>query len=104
KIPAKVRKSCEERRERDIKEGWEPEDDLLNYADFSDYERIIIHHWDIFKVYFRENQEKVKTYLKDINSLGRRRVMHVRTITPDYANMVRQQIKWLSESIDEVGY
>lgn len=101
KIPSNVRKNCESRREKDIKDGWPPEEDLLNYADFSDYERIIEHHWDLFKDYFRNDQLRLKTYLKDINNLGRKRVMHIRTIIPDFVPTVRLKIRWLSESIDK---
>ncbi len=100
-IPSEVRKKCEKRKNMDIEDGWEPEKDLLNYADFMDYANIIIANWDVFKEYFRNNQAKLKTYLHDINSLGRRRVMHIRTVRKEYAIMIRQQIKWLSESIDK---
>jgi hypothetical protein len=38
--------------EKDIKEGRLPEQNIINYANFSHYKDVILSNWKIFSLYF----------------------------------------------------
>jgi len=90
-----------QKREKDIKQGKIPEDNLISYADFSHYKDIIIHNWKHFSVFF-EDKEKLRVRLEDLNNLCRIVTMHTRTLTEDEIGMGNISIRWLRSKM-EVG-
>jgi len=94
-VPIEIRQRWQERSEDDIKEGRQPEESLISYADFSDYEPIIIHNWkNVFAKFFK-NKEKLQNYLRDLNNICRKTTMHARTVTENEIGHGKILIRWL---------
>ena len=98
-ISENVRKRWDKRKEGEESEGIEPESEIMNYADFGDYKEIIIHDWDIFEPCFKD-KETLKVRLLDLNLLGRRPVMHIRTINEEKVGVARYAISWLRSRVN----
>jgi|GEM_PF-3426823 len=85
----------EQRKEDDIKNAVKPERELINYADFSDYLQIILKFWNnIFNGYFKD-KEMLSSQLRILNNLGRRSVMHARSLDEEKVYTTKYAIKWL---------
>ena len=98
-VPGEIRKRWSKKKQEEEKEGLEPEKDLVNYADFGHYKEIITSNWEIFEPCFKE-QEKLKVRLDDLNRLGRRPVMHIRSINEEKVGVTRHAISWLRSRIN----
>lgn len=100
-IPPKMRKKWNDRKKEEIEEGIEPEQEIMNYADFLDYRKIIISNWKVFQSYFSEKEKKfLEVRFNDINFLGRRPIMHVRNITREKIGVTMHAINWLLKRIE----
>jgi len=98
-VPKAIRKNWDRIKRKEEKEGIEPERDVINYALFSDYKEIINHNWDeIFSPCF-EDKEKSRVRLEDLNILGRRPVMHVRSISREKFGTAEHAINWVRSKI-----
>jgi len=98
-VPKAIRKNWDRIKRKEEKEGIEPERDVINYALFSDYKEIINHNWDeIFSPCF-EDKEKSRVRLEDLNILGRRPVMHVRSISREKFGPAEHAINWVRSKI-----
>jgi len=72
----------ESRKNEDLRNKILPEDELIYYADVTDYKEIILRNWGIFENRFREielNKEKFEHGMNELNKI-RRKVMHLRDI------------------------
>jgi len=102
-VPKDVRENWNNRKEDEVKEGLEPEAEIINYADFGDYKKIITHNWkEVFRFCFKE-EETLKVRLSDLNRLGRRPVMHIRSINEEKVGVTRHAIGWLRARINSFG-
>ncbi len=97
-IPKALRDDWEEKKEKDVKEGRIPEQNLINYADFSHYKDIILKNWKIFSSYFKD-KEKLRVRLDDLNNLCRIVTMHNRFLTDDEMGMGKVSIRWLQSKM-----
>ena len=98
-VPVEIRQRWQDRREDDLKEGRQPEESLISYSDFSDYEPIIVRNWkNVFGKFFK-NKEKLQNYLRDLNNLCRKTTMHARTITEDEIGHGKVLIRWIQSRI-----
>lgn len=77
-LPAVVKK-WRERESTDVKWGIDPEKELINYADLTDYMQIIKKYDRIFAE-SNEELSDVITKLKDFANYGRNPLMHCRTL------------------------
>ena len=94
-IPKDVRKNWNLRKLDDVKQGKRPERKLINYADFSDYKKIILHNWkEVFSKYFKD-KGKLRIRLDDLNNFCRKAIMHMRTITYGEVGVAEISIQWL---------
>lgn len=94
-VPKNTRDDWTEKREKDLKQGKTPEENLINYADFSAYKEIIIYNWkNIFSTYFQDKEE-LRVRLDDLNNLLRTSTMHARTISDDAIGTGRWGMQWL---------
>ncbi len=101
-VPIKIRRRWQERRQDDVKEGRPPEESLISYADFSDYEPIIVHNWkNVFSKFFK-NKEKVQNYLRDLNNICRKTTMHARTITQNEIGHGKILIRWIRSKMSSL--
>jgi len=101
-IPKVIRDDWIVKRERDLKQGRTPEENLINYADFSAYKEIIIYNWkNIFSKYFGD-KEQLRVRLDDLNNLLRISAMHARTITDDEIGTGRVCMRWLLSKMARV--
>lgn len=74
----------ESRREEDRKNKILPEDELIYYADITDYREIVLRHWQHLEKKFKRvglNKEKFEHGMNELNKI-RRKVMHLRDIRP----------------------
>ena len=74
----------ESRRNDDLKNKILPEDELISYADITDYKNIILKNWGIFESKLKRakvNKEKFEHGMNEINKI-RRKVMHLRDVRP----------------------
>lgn len=81
----------ESRRNEDLKNKILPEDELIYYADISDYKEIILKNWRIFANKFNRinlDKEKFEHGMNELNKI-RRKVMHLRDIRPYEAKTLR---------------
>lgn len=94
-VSVAVRKKWTQRRKQEVKEGLEPETEIINYADFSDYKKVIIDNWD--KIFMRcfQDKKKLVVRLDDLNIVGRRPVMHVRKVDKEKTAVARHAINWI---------
>lgn len=84
----------ESRRNEDIKNKILPEDELIYYADITDYKEIILNNWRIFANRFSRihlTKEKFEHGMNELNKL-RRKVMHLRDIRPYEAKTLKLYI------------
>jgi hypothetical protein len=84
----------EARRNEDLKNKILPEDELIYYADITDYKDIILKNWKVFESRFRRTElskEKFEHGMNELNKI-RRKVMHLRDITPSEAKTLRLYI------------
>lgn len=84
----------ESRRNEDLKNKILPEDELIYYADITDYKDVILKNWRIFANKFSRmhlSKEKFEHGMNELNKL-RRKVMHLRDIRPHEAKTLRLYI------------
>jgi len=84
----------ESRRNEDLKNKILPEDELIYYADITDYKDIILKNWKVFESRFRRielGKEKFEHGMNELNRI-RRKVMHLRDIRPSEAKTLRLYI------------
>jgi hypothetical protein len=89
------------RRNEDVRNKIWPEDELIYYADISDYKDIILRNWRIFERRFKQinlTKEKFEHGMNELNKV-RRKVMHLRDIAPFEANTIRL---YIIPSLEEV--
>jgi len=87
-----------EREFRDIKWGIDPEEELINYADLSDYIQIIKRYRKIFAESDDELSDVV-TQLKIFANYGRNPLMHCRTLDRQKYYTTQSAVKFLREWI-----
>jgi len=98
-IPKALRNDWKGKKDKDVKEGRIPEQNLINYADFSHYKDIILSNWKIFSQYFGD-KEKLRVRLDDLNNLCRIVTMHNRFLTEDEIGMGKVSIRWLKSKME----
>jgi len=84
----------ESRRNEDLKNKILPEEELIYYADISDYKDIVLRNWRTFaNKFYRINlsKEKFEHGMVELNKT-RRKVMHLRDIRPHEAKTLRLYI------------
>lgn len=77
-LPALIEK-WEERKNVDIKWGINPERELINYADITDYMQIVKRYRRLFTE-SDDDLRRVLTHLEDFANYGRNPLMHCRTL------------------------
>lgn len=92
-------KNWEDRKRKDKKWGIDPERDLLNYSDLSDYIQIFRKYNRIF---FSNDEERgdVESHLKDWYNFGRNPLMHARTVNKEKYHATLAAIKFLQSWIE----
>lgn len=94
-VPKDIRRNWNLRKQDDIRHGKEAEPSLINYADFSDYKKIIVYNWkEVFSEYFKD-KETLRVRLDDLNNYCRKAIMHMRTITYGEVGAAEVSIRWL---------
>jgi len=86
-----IHDKLESRRNEDLKNKILPEDELIYYADITDYKDIILKNWRIFVSKFNRinlSKEKFEHGMNELNKI-RRKVMHLRDIRPHEAKTLR---------------
>ena len=89
-----IYEKLESRRKEDLKNKILPEDELIYYADITDYKDIILKNWRIFENKFGKihlSKEKFEHGMNELNKI-RRKVMHLRDIRPYEAKTLRLYI------------
>jgi len=84
----------ESRRNEDLKNKILPEDELIYYADITDYKDIILKNWRIFASKLNRinlSKEKFEHGMNELNKI-RRKVMHLRDIRPHEAKTLQLYI------------
>lgn len=84
----------ESRKDEDLKNKILPEDELIYYADITDYKDIILKNWELFESRFRGiglGKEKFEHGMTELNRI-RRKVMHLRDIRSSEAKTLRLYI------------
>jgi hypothetical protein len=100
-IPKDIRKNWNMRKLDDIKQGKQTEANVEDYADFSDYHKIIIYNWkEIFSRIF-EDKGKLRIRLEDLNNFCRKAIMHMRTITYSEVGLAEIAIQWLRSKMKQ---
>jgi hypothetical protein len=101
-IPAEIVEAWKRKERDDLKESLEPERELINYADFSDYAQMIARFKNLFHDVFPNNEGAVER-LNMINNICRRRVMHIRTISDEvyYSSMLL--IRWVKDQLQKAS-
>jgi hypothetical protein len=101
-IPKELRTQWQERKADDERAGRLAEENLINYADFSDYKVIILQNWtNVFSRFFRD-KEQTRVRFDDLNYF-RKSVMHSRTLSNDETGHAKITIKWITNRISSVG-
>lgn len=101
-IQKEIRTQWQERKADDERVGRLAEENLINYADFSDYKMIILRNWKkVFSRFFRD-KEQTRVRFDDLNYF-RKSVMHSRTPSNDETGHAKITIKWLTNRISSVG-
>jgi hypothetical protein len=98
-LPTSISASWAERKKNDLRDSFEPEENIINYADLLDYGEILTcsKFRSIFQDMFAD-AEKTKVALRDINS-GRNRVMHHRTITDQVYVVTYHNLNWIKSRL-----
>lgn len=91
---SKIMQEWKKRKEVDEKLGVEPENELINYADFEHYIQII-EKYDRLFTDGKEDLEDIKVKLKDWYRYGRNPIMHSRTIDRQKAETTQSAIRFL---------
>jgi hypothetical protein len=100
-MPEELKDTWKKRMKDDEKEGRESEANLIMYADFSDYLKIIQVFWkSIFQDIFKD-LDSTKREFNRLNNLGRKPLMHSRPMYKDEIGSSNTAIKWISRRIDE---
>ena len=94
-IPRNIREKWKQLKQKDISQGRTPEENLLSYADFSDYKEIIFFSWKHFFWKYFKDRERFEVYINDVANVGRNPTMHNRTITVDEVGQTRNCIRWI---------
>jgi hypothetical protein len=84
----------EERRNEDLENKMLPEEELIYYADITDYKDIVMKNWNVFENRFNKielNKEKFEHGMNELNKT-RRRVMHLRDISSFESKTLRLYI------------
>jgi len=98
-VPKDIRKNWNSRRQSDTNLGKPPEATMIDYADFSDYKKIIMYNWkEVFSRYFKD-KEKLRIRLDDLDNFCRKTVMHMRTITYGEVGVAEVSIRWLKSKM-----
>ncbi len=103
RIPSDLKESWNEKRTKGL-DSNEQEHPLICYADFTDYEKIIVRkdNWnDVFKAVFR-NKESVAESLRRLYPL-RNPTMHSRIIIPDDMLYLRSETRRILKAIKKYG-
>lgn len=101
-VPQGIKKNWDRKKRREKNEGIEPERDLINYADFSDYKKIILSNWDrVFGPCFKD-KDALQVRFDDLNVLGRIPVMHVRSISIEKFGTTGHAINWIRSKISSL--
>lgn len=93
----------ESRRNDDLRNKILPEDELIYYADVTDYKDIVLKNWKVFESRFRRielDKEKFEHGMNELNKT-RRKVMHLRDISLFEAKTLRLYIIPCLEKIFE---
>jgi hypothetical protein len=93
----------ESRRNDDLRNKILPEDELIYYADVTDYKDIVLKNWKVFESRFRRielDKEKFEHGMNELNKT-RRKVMHLRDISLFEAKTMRLYIIPCLEKIFE---
>ena len=85
-----------DRKKEDEKVHVSPEPDLINYADLADYARII----EAFNKIFGDLFPVVRSVWR-VNSLGRRAVMHFRSLDDTRMQVTMYEIQFIKEGLQE---
>lgn len=99
-IPSQIVNEWKRKERNDLNESLEPETELINYADFSDYAQIIAKFKSLFRDVFPDNERTV-VELNRINNIGRRRVMHIRTISDVVYYNTMYSIQWVKDQLQK---
>jgi hypothetical protein len=92
--PLTLYDKLEGRKDEDLKNKILPEDELIYYADITDYRDIILKNWELFEGSFRKiglGKEKFEHGMTELNRI-RRKVMHLRDIRSSEAKTLRLYI------------
>lgn len=101
-IQKEIRTEWQKRKADDERAGKLAEENLINYADFSDYKVIILQNWaNVFSRFFRD-KEKTRVRFDDLNYF-RKSVMHSRTPSNDETGHAKITIQWIKNRISSAG-
>ena len=94
-----IMKNWEDKKRKDGQWGIDPEHDLLNYADLSDYIQIFRKY---NRMFFSNDEERgdVESHLKDCYNFGRNPLMHARTLNVEKYHTTLSAIKFLQSWIE----
>ncbi len=97
-----IMKNWEDKKRKDDQWGIDPERDLLNYADLSDYFQIFRKYKRMF---FNNDEERgdVESHLKDWYNFGRNPLMHARTLNVEKYHTTLSAIKFLQSWIERTS-
>lgn len=97
-----IMRNWETKKKKDEKWGIDPERDLLNYADLSDYIQIFKKYHRLF---FSNDEERgdVESHLKDWYNFGRNPLMHARIVNEEKYHTTSSAIKFLRSWIERSG-
>lgn len=97
-----IMKNWKDKKKKDERWGIDPERDLLNYADLSDYIQIFRKYKRMF---FNNDEEQgdVESHLKDWYNFGRNPLMHARTVNSEKYHTTLSAIKFLQSWIERIS-
>jgi hypothetical protein len=97
-----IMNNWEDKKRKDEKWGIDPEHDLLNYADLSDYIQIFRKY---NRMFFSNDEERgdVESHLKDWYNFGRNPLMHARIVNEEKYHTTLSAIKFLRSWIERSG-
>lgn len=101
-VPEDIRINWQKRKADDERVGRLAEENLINYADFSDYQVIILRNWkNVFSRFFRD-KDQTRVRFDDLNNF-RKPAMHARILLDDEIGHAKITIRWIRNRIDAVG-